>query len=210
MTKQTINIGSAANDGTGDPLRTAFDKINDNFTELYDNILADDSTVSAHLELRGDSIVNESTNSNIRLVTNGTGTISLLADTSVEGNLTTTGSLLTGTANNLTTSTTALSVDKTVHILAANEANYTLAAGSEGQIMHFVLGGGDSTADAGASTTVTITNVRDPGDQDVLSSYAWKPFIMPGTTSDSTQAKRTLATCVYAAGSWHLDNFVRL
>ena len=30
MAKQTINIGSAANDGTGDPLRTAFDKINDN------------------------------------------------------------------------------------------------------------------------------------------------------------------------------------
>lgn len=35
MAKQTINIGSAANDGTGDPLRDAFDKTNDNFTELY-------------------------------------------------------------------------------------------------------------------------------------------------------------------------------
>ena len=31
---QTINIGSAPDDGTGDPLRTAFDKINDNFAEL--------------------------------------------------------------------------------------------------------------------------------------------------------------------------------
>ena len=36
MSKQIINIGTTANDGTGDPLRTAFDKINDNFTELYD------------------------------------------------------------------------------------------------------------------------------------------------------------------------------
>lgn len=35
MTKQTINIGSAANDKTGDPLRIAFDKVNQNFTELY-------------------------------------------------------------------------------------------------------------------------------------------------------------------------------
>ena len=35
MAKQTINIGSAANDGTGDQLRTAFDKVNDNFDELY-------------------------------------------------------------------------------------------------------------------------------------------------------------------------------
>jgi hypothetical protein len=35
MAKQTIGIGSVANDGTGDPLRTAMDKVNDNFTELY-------------------------------------------------------------------------------------------------------------------------------------------------------------------------------
>ena len=35
MAQQSINIGSAANDGTGDPLRTAFDKINDNFSEIY-------------------------------------------------------------------------------------------------------------------------------------------------------------------------------
>ena len=37
MAKQTIGIGSAANDGTGDPLRTAFDKVNDNFDEVYGN-----------------------------------------------------------------------------------------------------------------------------------------------------------------------------
>jgi hypothetical protein len=36
--KQTINIGTSANDGTGDPLRTAFTKINENFTEVYDSI----------------------------------------------------------------------------------------------------------------------------------------------------------------------------
>jgi len=33
--KQTINIGTAANDGTGDALRTAMDKVNDNFNEVY-------------------------------------------------------------------------------------------------------------------------------------------------------------------------------
>ena len=36
MAKQTINIGSAANDGTGSTLRESFDITNDNFTELYD------------------------------------------------------------------------------------------------------------------------------------------------------------------------------
>lgn len=35
MAQQTINIGTTANDGTGDPIRSAFDKSNDNFTELY-------------------------------------------------------------------------------------------------------------------------------------------------------------------------------
>ena len=34
MAKQTINIGSSANKGDGDPLRTAFTKINSSFTEL--------------------------------------------------------------------------------------------------------------------------------------------------------------------------------
>lgn len=35
MAYQAINIGTVANDLTGDPLRVAFDKINDNFEELY-------------------------------------------------------------------------------------------------------------------------------------------------------------------------------
>lgn len=35
MTQQTINVGTAANDGTGDPLRSGFVKVNANFTELY-------------------------------------------------------------------------------------------------------------------------------------------------------------------------------
>lgn len=39
MAKQTVNIGTLADDGTGDPARTAFDKINDNFDELYTAIV---------------------------------------------------------------------------------------------------------------------------------------------------------------------------
>lgn len=37
MAKQTVNIGTVANDGTGDQLRNAFDKLNDNFNEVYGN-----------------------------------------------------------------------------------------------------------------------------------------------------------------------------
>jgi formylmethanofuran dehydrogenase subunit D len=35
MAKQLINVGSVINDGTGDAIRTGAQKINDNFTELY-------------------------------------------------------------------------------------------------------------------------------------------------------------------------------
>ena len=56
MTRQVISTGSAANDGTGDTLRSAAIKINDNFGELYnagfnvtintDNRLMSDVTMS--------------------------------------------------------------------------------------------------------------------------------------------------------------------
>ena len=35
MTQEIINIGTQPNDGEGDPLRTAFAKINNNFTQLF-------------------------------------------------------------------------------------------------------------------------------------------------------------------------------
>ena len=38
MGKQTIGLGSAANDKSGDSARVAGGKINDNFTELYDAV----------------------------------------------------------------------------------------------------------------------------------------------------------------------------
>lgn len=38
MAKQTINVGTSPNDRSGDPLRVAFTKANDNFTELYNNV----------------------------------------------------------------------------------------------------------------------------------------------------------------------------
>jgi len=39
MAKQVINVGTSANDGTGDKIRVAFQKSNANFTELYDTKL---------------------------------------------------------------------------------------------------------------------------------------------------------------------------
>jgi hypothetical protein len=50
MAKQIIGIGTTANDGTGDPLRNAFNKTNENFTELYTGAgVLDDSITYAKL-----------------------------------------------------------------------------------------------------------------------------------------------------------------
>lgn len=65
MAKQVINIGTTANDGTGDPLRSAFDKINDNFTELYTDDEGDVNSVNGStgvVVLDSDDISEGSTN----------------------------------------------------------------------------------------------------------------------------------------------------
>ena len=38
MSQQLINIGAYANDKSGDPVRVAFNKVNQNFQELYNTI----------------------------------------------------------------------------------------------------------------------------------------------------------------------------
>jgi hypothetical protein len=72
MAKQTINIGSAANDGSGDPLRTAFDKINDNFNELY---AATSEGAGQNIAISGNKLISENTNGDIELEPDGTGTV---------------------------------------------------------------------------------------------------------------------------------------
>ena len=54
MAKQVINIGQTANDNTGDPLRSAFDKINDNFTELYSDDAGDVGSIIAGADISVD------------------------------------------------------------------------------------------------------------------------------------------------------------
>jgi hypothetical protein len=47
MAKQTINIGNLVNDGLGDDLRTAFQKVNANFSDLYSSIDATGENIGA-------------------------------------------------------------------------------------------------------------------------------------------------------------------
>lgn len=68
MARQNINYGTNPNDGTGDNLRVAMDKINDNFIDLYSNI-------SQTITVGNTSIVNTQLNANISIETSGTGTV---------------------------------------------------------------------------------------------------------------------------------------
>jgi hypothetical protein len=70
MAQQVINIGAAANDGTGDPLRDCFDKINDNFSELYTK-----GPAGANFDLTDNDIEATNSNGGINLVPNGSGKI---------------------------------------------------------------------------------------------------------------------------------------
>ena len=86
MTKQIINTGTSANSKTGDSLRTAFTKINENFTELYSAIGAD-VQIPAQAGNSGKYLTTNGNTlswANIISLVNGTKTVSLGTD----GNLT--------------------------------------------------------------------------------------------------------------------------
>jgi len=70
MARQNINIGTIANDGTGDDLRVAMEKVNDNFIEVYAGTLA-----ATTLEFTANNILSTGTNNPIVFIPNGTGTI---------------------------------------------------------------------------------------------------------------------------------------
>tara|TARA_R110002153_G_scaffold35369_6_gene105265 strand:+ start:1554 stop:2009 length:456 start_codon:yes stop_codon:yes gene_type:complete len=70
MTQQIINLGTSANAGDGDNLRSAMDKTNDNFTEVYTA-----GPVGSNIAITTNSITSTNTNGNISLATNGTGVI---------------------------------------------------------------------------------------------------------------------------------------
>jgi hypothetical protein len=119
MPKQTINIGSNANDGTGDPLRTAFNKINDNFAELYGDDSSADTFTSPQITtptitgtatidnlIFNDSQISTATNANLELNPGGTGTIELQAATNVTGALDVTGAATLDTSLTLATGAT--------------------------------------------------------------------------------------------------------
>ena len=73
MAKDTINVGAVPNDGTGDPIRTAMQYVNSNFTEIYTALGPD-----------GDNVVNIVNSGGEIELLNTANKISFLYDTEAE------------------------------------------------------------------------------------------------------------------------------
>lgn len=58
MTRQNLNTGTAANDGTGDTLRQAGTKINQNFVDLYMQLGGDSDTLPGNVTITANSTLN--------------------------------------------------------------------------------------------------------------------------------------------------------
>jgi hypothetical protein len=84
MAQQTLGLGSNANDGNGDTLRVAMDKVNDNFGEIYASPLFTEDLVISGNEIRANR-----TNDDLVFKPSGTGSISFPAirinDNNIEG-----------------------------------------------------------------------------------------------------------------------------
>jgi hypothetical protein len=78
MAQEIINVGVAPNDGQGDPVREAFTKCNNNFTELF-SVSSGGNAIS-----NGNSVVQISTaNGNISMSVSGTANVAVVTTTGI-------------------------------------------------------------------------------------------------------------------------------
>jgi hypothetical protein len=77
MTIQTINIGNQVNDGLGDDLRTAFQKVNSNFSELSAQL----TITATNVGVTGSGVFKEKVGADLRFKKLVSGTKMLLDDT---------------------------------------------------------------------------------------------------------------------------------
>jgi len=129
MAQQIINVGAAANDGTGDGLRTAYIKVNENFSELYNTTIAPteiaNGTSNVHVV---------ASDGNVTVAVNGTSNIAVISAVGLDvtGNANATGNITavgTITGNDLV-ATDLLTVGGTVASNLTPDGNGTRSLGT--------------------------------------------------------------------------------
>ena len=137
MARQEINIGVSANDGNGDPLRTAFSKINSMTTELYLDDAGDVNSIIATAPIARDSATGDVT---ISLNDGGISTQKIANDgvtfAKLENRYTALSALGSGTAFALNFSTAT-----TFTATASGAATLTFSNAVQGQVIDLIITG---------------------------------------------------------------------
>ena len=171
MAKQVVNIGNSANDGAGDPLRTAFDKINDNFTEVYNEL---GGNTLSNISMTGNTIQSDDTNGNITVDPNGTGTITLASAVTISG--------ATLTMSNLTVSNSGA----TFTTGGTNDIDL-VPGGGEVNVTGHIVSDTTNTKDLGSATNswrnTYTTELRNTGDR-INIATTLTPASSVGATGD--------------------------
>ena len=141
MAQELINIGVTADDGTGDTIRRAGVKINNNFTEIY----AQPNFSLSQLSFDGNVISATQSNADIELAGNGTGTVQI-SDLTIDS------------AINISNNDIRVNDSNADLLLTANgsgSVSISSADVNEGTIDNTVIGG--TTAAAGTFTTLATS-----------------------------------------------------
>ena len=183
MARQNLGIGSSANDGNGDTLRTAGTKINANFVELYQFLGTDSDTLSSQITLEDSAVVFEGATADRQIqlpdaggiVTLNAATQTLSAKT-LDGPTINSGKLgliLDSSANELITFTKAGSAINNVAIgNAASGSNPTVDAVGGGTNLNLELAGkGTGSVDIQSKFSLKAVTITANGAASTAASY---------------------------------------
>jgi len=160
MAKQVINIGTTANDGTGDPLRSAFDKVNDNFTELYTDDAGDVGSITATAPIVRDSATGAVTISLADLgVTTGKLANDGVTHAKLENRYTASGSITTYTGAVTVNWSAATNFVMGSSLTGAIEFDFTDFKTGQVLTIHNLTGSQTITLDSNATTSETFNKL---------------------------------------------------
>lgn len=144
MAQQIIDVGNVANDGTGDPLRTAFQIVNENFTETYNpSYLANGSSRIDVLQ-DGDILMSSNGVANVMVVSSTQVTIT--GDLAVTGNAILSGNILGDRIQNGNTIIDIQSPGGNANVNVGGVANVTVFAPTGQYITGRLSASGNITA----------------------------------------------------------------
>jgi hypothetical protein len=214
MAKQTINIGTTANDGTGSTLRQAMDICNDNFTELYSDDAGDVNSIVAGTAISVSSATGDVTVTNSSPNATHTGDVTGSAALTIAANAVTTAKVLNDNithaklenrytaSGSITTYTGAVTVDWSAatnfvmgsSLSGAIEFDFTNFKTGQVLTIHNLTGAQTITLDSNAATSETF-NKLGGNDYDGSATNA----LMIECISDSANAVFNYSVLTYVS-----------